>query len=87
MFLTLFSHFPLLWNQDKDVNLFECTIRVLGGLLSAHALTGDALYKDKATDLGDRLMYAFGSPSKVPPSILLHPLALFTLPDQALRHS
>jgi hypothetical protein len=48
------------------VNLFECTIRVLGGLLSAHALTGDALYKDKATDLGDRLMYAFGSPSKVP---------------------
>ena len=51
--------------QNKDVNLFECTIRVLGGLLSTHALTKDPLFKTKAIDLGDRLMYAFKSPSKV----------------------
>lgn len=51
--------------QNKDVNLFECTIRVLGGLLSTYALTGDELYKRKAVDLGDRLMHAFDSPSKV----------------------
>eukprot|EP00037_Helgoeca_nana_P002037 m.31449 g.31449 ORF g.31449 m.31449 type:complete len:627 (+) comp12321_c0_seq1:65-1945(+) len=52
--------------QNKDVNLFECTIRVLGGLLSTYALTGDELYNRKAVDLGDRLMHAFDSPSKVP---------------------
>ena len=34
--------------QNKDVNLFETTIRVLGGLLSTHHLTGDSLFLDKA---------------------------------------
>ena len=34
--------------QDKDVNLFETTIRVLGGLLSTYHLTGDTLFLDKA---------------------------------------
>ena len=35
-------------NKDKDVNLFEMTIRVLGGFLSAYHLTGDNLFKTKA---------------------------------------
>jgi mannosyl-oligosaccharide alpha-1,2-mannosidase len=35
-------------DQDVDVNLFECTIRVLGGLLSTYSLTGDTLFLDKA---------------------------------------
>ena len=30
--------------QDKDMNLFETTIRVLGGLLSAFHLTGDTMF-------------------------------------------
>lgn len=34
--------------QDKDVNLFETTIRVLGGLLSTFHLTGDTLFLDRA---------------------------------------
>ena len=34
--------------QDKDVNLFETTIRVLGGLLSAFHLTGDAMFLHRA---------------------------------------
>lgn len=34
--------------QNRDVNLFEVTIRVLGGLLSAYHLTNDNLYLDKA---------------------------------------
>lgn len=34
--------------QNTDVNLFETTIRVLGGLLSTYHLTGDALFLDKA---------------------------------------
>ncbi len=53
-------------DKDKDVNLFETTIRVLGGLLSAHHLSGERVFLDKAKDLGDRLMGAFSSPSGVP---------------------
>ena len=34
--------------QDKDVNLFETTIRVLGGLLSTYHLTQDTLFLNKA---------------------------------------
>ena len=33
---------------DKDVNLFETTIRVLGGLLSTYHLTQDQLFLDRA---------------------------------------
>ena len=33
---------------NKDVNVFEVTIRVLGGLLSAYHLTQDNLFLDKA---------------------------------------
>jgi mannosyl-oligosaccharide alpha-1,2-mannosidase len=54
-------------SQDKDVNLFECTIRVLGGLLSTYWLSGkDEMYLEKARDLGDRLMFAFNPKSGVP---------------------
>ena len=50
-------------NIDKDVNLFETTIRVLGGLLSAYHLSKDSVFLDKATDVGTRLMGSFTSPS------------------------
>mmetsp|Transcript_5297 Transcript_5297/g.22491 ORF Transcript_5297/g.22491 Transcript_5297/m.22491 type:complete len:438 (-) Transcript_5297:4336-5649(-) len=45
--------------QDYYVNVFECTIRCLGGLLSAYALSGDRIWLEKAEDLGDRLLPAF----------------------------
>ena len=35
-------------DQNKDVNLFETTIRVLGGLLSTYHLTKDSIFLDKA---------------------------------------
>ncbi|KAH0556675.1 hypothetical protein GP486_005518 [Trichoglossum hirsutum] len=69
------------YNQDHDVNTFETTIRMLGGLLSAHYLStafpemaplpggvkGDEdLYLEKATDLAERLMGAYDSPSGIP---------------------
>ena len=38
----------LIIEQDRDVNLFETTIRVLGGLLSAYHLTEDQVFLDKA---------------------------------------
>lgn len=51
---------------NKDVNLFETTIRVLGGLLSTYHLSNDKVFLDKAVDLGDRLMGSFDTPSGIP---------------------
>lgn len=67
----------LTWDQTQDVNTFETTIRMLGGLLSAHYLQTELkmvpledkdadLYLEKATDLGDRLLGAYRSPSGIP---------------------
>ena len=44
----------LQFTTDKDVNLFETTIRVLGGLLSTYHLSQDRIFLDKAVDLADR---------------------------------
>ena len=41
----------LSFDIDSDINVFEITIRVLGGLLSTFHLTGQKLYLDKAADL------------------------------------
>ena len=43
--------------QDVDVNLFETTIRVLGGLLSTYHLTGDKLFLDRAVSLKHIILY------------------------------
>ncbi|XP_030062917.1 endoplasmic reticulum mannosyl-oligosaccharide 1,2-alpha-mannosidase [Microcaecilia unicolor] len=56
----------LSFEKKVDVNLFESTIRILGGLLSTYHLTGDSLFLEKAKDLGNRLMPAFKTPSKIP---------------------
>ncbi|KAK9460685.1 glycoside hydrolase [Lipomyces oligophaga] len=64
----------LTYDQDYEVNTFETTIRMLGGLLSAHYLSGfDDLYLEKAVDLANRLLGAFDSTSGVPyASVNLH---------------
>ncbi|KAF2442020.1 glycoside hydrolase family 47 protein [Karstenula rhodostoma CBS 690.94] len=63
------------YEQDQDVNTFETTIRMLGGLLSAHYLSQvlpgvssrrDQVYLNKAVDLADRLLGAYDSPSGIP---------------------
>ena len=46
--------------------MFETNIRYVGGLLSAYALTGDAVFLDKVTAITDKLMPAFKSPTGVP---------------------
>ncbi|XP_071337940.1 mannosidase, alpha, class 1B, member 1b isoform X2 [Trachinotus anak] len=56
----------LTFNKNVDVNLFESTIRILGGLLSTYHLTGDSMFLDKAKEIGSRLMPAFNTPSKIP---------------------
>ncbi|KAL7423492.1 mannosyl-oligosaccharide alpha-1,2-mannosidase [Cryptotrichosporon argae] len=64
------------FDRDATFNTFETTIRLLGGLLSAHYLTSvhadpaiaaDApFFLESATDLADRLLGAFASPSGIP---------------------
>ncbi|QDS72501.1 hypothetical protein FKW77_000025 [Venturia effusa] len=71
----------LTYDLDHDVNTFETTIRMLGGLLAAHYLQtdfpnycpvdlgkngGEDLYLEKASDLADRLLGAFESKSGIP---------------------
>lgn len=73
----------LSYGADHDVNTFETTIRMLGGLLSAYYIStsfphlapqrdddlnqpGEDLYIEKATDLADRLLGAYDSPSGIP---------------------
>jgi len=55
---------------NTDVSVFETTIRSLGGLLSAHDLSGDDVFLDKAKELGSRLFPAFDSPSGIPYGIV-----------------
>jgi hypothetical protein len=49
-----------------EVNLFETTIRVLGGLLSGFSQSQDSRILKKAVGLGDGLLSAFQSPSGIP---------------------
>lgn len=65
--------------QDTTVNLFETTIRILGGLLSAFYLTGgDQVYLYKAVELGMRMTPGFHSPS----GILYSPVPVPPLPHR-----
>jgi Glycosyl hydrolase family 47 len=56
----------LKFNLDKDISVFEITIRVLGGLLGAYEMDGDKKWISFATDLADRLMPAFDTPHGIP---------------------
>ena len=54
------------FDQDLSVQNFEITIRLLGGLVSAYQLSGDARLLAKAEDLGKRLLPVFDSPTGLP---------------------
>jgi mannosyl-oligosaccharide alpha-1,2-mannosidase len=63
----------LTYDFDYEVNVFETTIRMLGGLLSAYYLSKNDMFLDKAVDLGDRLIGAFDTPTGLPySSVNLH---------------
>jgi mannosyl-oligosaccharide alpha-1,2-mannosidase len=51
---------------DKSVNLFEVTIRYLGGLIAAYELSEEPALLDKARELGDTLYMAFDTPNRLP---------------------
>lgn len=56
----------LRFDDDMEVQNFEVSIRMLGGLLSAYELDGDKRFLSLATDLADRLIKAFDSPTGMP---------------------
>ncbi|MCX6250502.1 MAG: glycoside hydrolase family 47 protein [Bacteroidetes bacterium] len=56
----------LTFDVDQEVQLFEVSIRLLGGLLSSYELDGDPGYLTLAKDLGRRLLPAFHSETGMP---------------------
>ncbi|ORY94054.1 glycoside hydrolase [Syncephalastrum racemosum] len=55
------------WSQSSDlVQVFETTIRYVGGLLSAYDLSGDDVFITKTVELVDRLLPAFDTPTGIP---------------------
>ncbi|KAF2498010.1 class I alpha-mannosidase-like protein [Lophium mytilinum] len=54
--------------ETSTMNVFETTIRYLGGLLSTYDLTGGqhSILLKKATELGDMLYVAFDTPHRLP---------------------
>lgn len=56
----------LSFDKDIDVQNFEITIRILGGLLSSYQMTGDKKLLALAEDLGNRLLPVFNSPTGMP---------------------
>lgn len=56
----------LSFDKDIEVQNFEITIRILGGLLSSYQITGDKRLLTLADDLGHRLLPVFDSPTGLP---------------------
>jgi hypothetical protein len=54
------------FDKNMEVQLFEVSIRFLGGLLSSYELDNDPRFLNLAKDLGKRLLPAFNSPTGMP---------------------
>ncbi|WP_254602703.1 glycoside hydrolase family 47 protein [Sphingomonas bacterium] len=54
------------FDVDGEVSVFETSIRLVGGLLSAHHACGDPALLALARDLADRLLPAFATPTGMP---------------------
>eukprot|EP00698_Gefionella_okellyi_P012129 TRINITY_DN3238_c0_g1_i2.p1 TRINITY_DN3238_c0_g1~~TRINITY_DN3238_c0_g1_i2.p1 ORF type:complete len:551 (+),score=95.88 TRINITY_DN3238_c0_g1_i2:78-1655(+) len=54
------------FDLNTEVSVFETCIRVLGGLEAAYDLTNDAMFLEKAREIGDRLSFAFNTSSGIP---------------------
>ena len=52
--------------HDQAINLFEVTIRYLGGLLAAYDLSQESVLLRKAVELGDTLYATFDTPNRLP---------------------
>ncbi|RLN03036.1 mannosyl-oligosaccharide 1,2-alpha-mannosidase MNS1-like [Panicum miliaceum] len=54
------------FDKDYEASVFETTIRVVGGLLSAYDLSADKIFLEKARDITDRLLPAWDTSSGIP---------------------
>ncbi|MBC7934653.1 MAG: glycoside hydrolase family 47 protein [Rhizobacter sp.] len=54
------------YDIDNEVQVFEVTIRVLAGLITAYEKEGNPIFLKLAKDLGDRMMPAFNTPTGMP---------------------
>jgi mannosyl-oligosaccharide alpha-1,2-mannosidase len=56
------------FKPDGEVNMFETTIRYLGGLIAAYDLTEckDSRLLEKAMELGDMIYVSFDTPNRMP---------------------
>ncbi|CAO2656465.1 Nn.00g052680.m01.CDS01 [Neocucurbitaria sp. VM-36] len=54
------------YTELPQVNVFETTIRHLGGLLSSYELSGDKRLLNKAREVGEMLHHAFDTPNHMP---------------------
>ena len=53
------------------MSIFEMNIRYVGGLLSCYALTGDALFRNKALEIARALLPGFNTPTGIPYSLVV----------------
>lgn len=62
------KHIDFTTNEEEYLNVFETTIRYMGGLLAAYDLSSSKykLLLDKATELGEILYSAFDTPTHMP---------------------
>jgi mannosyl-oligosaccharide alpha-1,2-mannosidase len=66
--VTAVEHIDFTTNTERELNIFETTIRYLGGLLAAYDLS-DGKYPallEKAKELGEILYSAFDTPNRMP---------------------
>ncbi|XP_053561359.1 mannosyl-oligosaccharide 1,2-alpha-mannosidase IC [Bombina bombina] len=57
-------------NVNGEASLFEVNIRYIGGLLSAYYLSGKEIFREKAINLGMKLLPAFSTPTGIPRGII-----------------
>lgn len=52
--------------EHEELNVFETTIRYVGGLLAAYDLSGNDTLLHKAVELGNMMYVAFDTPNRMP---------------------
>lgn len=69
------------FNITSPVSMFEANIRIVGGLLSAYALTKDQRFADRALNMGERFLVNFAHESFPRNTVNLSKLSLYTKED------
>lgn len=64
------DHLDFSYTPEKDINVFETTIRYLGGFLGAYDISGQKYPRllEKATEVAELLLGAFDTPNHMPVS-------------------